>query len=116
MPASPDIQDKLAALLKNYRSQLPTRLQEIDELWNQVCERGEMGDPGRELYRLVHSLAGSGASFGFSELSKKAKDFENCLKPYCDNGSPLDEAAQQQLNPSRTSLYDELNRVFSEEG
>ena len=116
MPASPDIQDKLAALLKNYRSQLSARLKEIDTLWNQVSEHGEMGDAGCELYRLVHSLAGSGASFGFSELSKKAKDFENSLKPYCDDALPLDQAAQQQLSPFRISLYDELNRLSNEEG
>ena len=111
MPNDQSVQDKLKALLDTYRSQLPQRLNEIDTLWQVVCEQGKMGDEGKELYRLVHSLAGSGASFGFSDLSKAAKAFEMALKVYCESGEPFDKQAQQQVEGVRASFYEALRAV-----
>ncbi len=103
-----DIQAKLKALLDNYCNQLPERQKDIESHWQMVCEQQAMGEQGKELYRLVHSLAGSGASFGFAELSKAAKAFELKIKTYCDDARSLDHQAQAELMVLRDKLYQAL--------
>jgi len=115
MPDKQNVQDKLKALLDSYRSQLPQRLDEIEILWQSVCDQGKMERDGKELYRLVHSIAGSGASFGFSDLSKTAKEFEMGLKVYCESGKAFDKLAQDQLEGARSLFYASIKKIESEE-
>ncbi|MCF6218386.1 MAG: Hpt domain-containing protein [Gammaproteobacteria bacterium] len=114
MANNPELQAKLDLLLNRYCSQLPNRQKEIDALWQSVCQQQAMGDEGRELHRLVHSLAGSGASFGFAALSETAKSFELLLKECCDGDLIMDSARQQLMERERLGLYEALNK-FAEE-
>ncbi len=115
MANNPELQAKLDRLLNRYCAQLPSRQKEIDGLWQSVCQQQKMGDEGRELHRLVHSLAGSGASFGFAALSEAAKSFELLLKECCDGDLVMDSARQLLMEQDRVRLYEVLNK-FSVEG
>lgn len=112
MANNPELQAKLDALLNNYRSQLPERQEEINRLWQSVCQQQTMGDDGKELYRLVHSLTGSGASFGFSALSDTASVFELQLKACCDDDLVIDTERQQLMEKAYKNLDNALARII----
>ncbi len=108
---NPELQAKLDALLNNYRSQLPERQKEIRRLWQSVRQQQAVDGDGKELYRLVHSLTGSGASFGFSALSDAASVFELQLKACCDDGLPLDTDRQQLMDKAHADLNNALTAL-----
>ncbi len=114
MPSDVDISEKLKILLNNYRSQLPQRLSEIEALWLSICQQVAAEDEINELYRIVHSLAGSGASFGFSELSKAAKAFELQIKPYSEGGKEFSQNVPGELEESRLFLIKVLTSLSGE--
>jgi len=79
-----DIAEKLAELKENYIRSLPSKFDDIQNLWIKVYRFGER-ESLKEMYRLAHSLAGSGATFDQVELSKKAKVLELYLKDNEEN-------------------------------
>ena len=55
-------------------------------LWGKI-EAGESGENDLDsLYRLMHSLAGSGETFGFPQLSKTAQHCERILLDGIESG------------------------------
>lgn len=78
-----DAQDKileqLAALRKRYAADLPAKIQQIRTGFEAL-----KGQWDREslstLHRQTHSLTGSGATFGYAEVSQAARNFEQSLK------------------------------------
>lgn len=68
-------------LRATYLSQLPAKLQRLVEAWEQLA--GDPTSPGlaEALYRQAHTLAGSGATFGYSELTEAARQVELTLAP-----------------------------------
>lgn len=90
-----DLQQKLGAMRAAYASQLPAKLQQLDELWQQVVgESSSLGALGT-IHFIAHGLAGSGATFGFDLLSKTARILEVFAKSLVQNQS-LPTAEQQQ--------------------
>ncbi len=76
-----DIQAKLQALTDAYVAQLPEKLKDISLLWqNIVVDRDRVSDDFNTVHRLVHSLVGSGATFGLHQLSDKAREIEQLIK------------------------------------
>jgi len=99
---SPALQEQLRILSEGYARKLPDKLSQISALWRAVLE----GDDSRaqessslppdalsNLHRMVHSLAGSGATFGFAEVSQHARRAEIVLKPLA-LGAMAPDAAQ----------------------
>jgi HPt (histidine-containing phosphotransfer) domain-containing protein len=70
------LQDKLAARREAYRDALPNRLAEIASCWDRI--RHGSGDVAT-MRRLVHNIAGSAGTFGFSALGDKARELEQIL-------------------------------------
>ncbi|MHB0985927.1 MAG: GGDEF domain-containing protein [Sulfuricella sp.] len=60
----------LQELRMPYAAQLPEKVREIEEGWNKLLQAGWDEKVLRKLHRKVHNLTGSGATFGFSELSE----------------------------------------------
>ncbi|MEZ4265102.1 MAG: diguanylate cyclase [Myxococcota bacterium] len=85
-------QSKLAMLRRQYIAELPTRLAAIaNELDALVSHEHTSGIP--ELRRHVHGLSGSGATFGFQELSATCRVMESLLVQSTASGEPLDHVA-----------------------
>ena len=75
-----ELQAKLKALNDGYAMQLPEKLGQIDHAWEQL-PRDRWDDEGfQTLHRMVHSLTGSGKTFGFALLSDVARNLEEYLK------------------------------------
>ena len=116
---SDELQKQLAILKANYLISLPSKIDEIRDLWV-MCREEESGNvsAGNEktvdLHRKAHSLAGSGATFDQAELSKTAKTLEIFLKEHIESGDLFHENNINEVNSyieKLDSSYDENSRV-----
>ena len=99
---SSEIEDKLAQLKQKYLSSLPDKFSEVLNCWANF-QGSHDGDILEEMHRLVHSLAGSGATFGQIELSKQAKTLETYIKENQQNISPAD--VEDHLSQLKAYIY-----------
>lgn len=86
----------------DYRSSLPQRLDQIESLWRQVLN-GE-AQALASLERCAHSLAGSGATFGFSALGDAARVLELAVSPLLDATLALTPTAQTEVSRAVEAL------------
>lgn len=75
---------KWQALQENYSEQLPKRLQMIHASWAQLQKEAGHVQAFDELYRQIHSLAGSAATFGYRQVSEQARLLEEYLSKFQD--------------------------------
>lgn len=81
MISSPEqIRNKFDMLRQAYASQLGSKIDEIDGLWQEVLQGNDHNDNCFTMQSLAHKLAGSGATFGFHALSEYAKILELSLQ------------------------------------
>ncbi len=98
MTDSQDVQVKLQLLRESYARQLPAKLQQIELIWQGVSATEAWDEAGyREFYRLVHSMTGSGKTFGYPELSVVARELEDFLKTLLDAKVVPDPRQTQQI-------------------
>jgi chemotaxis protein histidine kinase CheA len=69
----------LAALRSNYLRDLPSHIDELEELLLELERNGFDLETCRDLYRRVHSLKGSGGTYGLHVLSDVCHPFEDLL-------------------------------------
>jgi diguanylate cyclase (GGDEF)-like protein len=101
-----DIANKLAQLRLSFRGKAEGELDQLSEFASRVTG----GDQGQRLlredvmsaYQLLHRLAGSAGTFGYTALGAEARRLEQCLKPlmekfpeYADN-SPVVPGVENQ--------------------
>jgi HPt (histidine-containing phosphotransfer) domain-containing protein len=79
MPIDKDVQERLKLLRESYSKQLPAKLEDINQSWQSLRNQWDWDEAGT-FHRLIHSIAGSGGSFGFGTLSKKAREIEIQMK------------------------------------
>ncbi len=86
-----DFRQGIAAIAAVYRKHLPGKLDEVVALASQAAA----GDRGAlvEVHRIVHGLAGSGATFGLPAVSRAAAEAEALVDPHCAAGTLPDAAA-----------------------
>ena len=89
VPAS--FQAQLEELRQEYTRALPEKLDEIISLWGAVQHDEGPAHALDQLIRKLHILAGSGATFGFPEITELSRSMEVFLRPFFDEGHPLNE-------------------------
>ncbi len=72
------VDEKMAELSTRFGRRLGAKLNEVDAAWTAL---GGGAPELQEFYRLIHSLAGSGATFGYSGVSASALAIEEILLP-----------------------------------
>lgn len=97
-------QEKLRKLQGKYIAQLPGKFDSMKEAWLQVLE-GDNTTAFEELQHIVHSLAGSAGTFGFSAISTNARMLENLFNKLPDK-SNLSETFQEQVNNTFQHIHD----------
>lgn len=90
--ASPaaELQEKMRELRVAYAAQVPEKIRQIEEICADYQSRHDE-EALHALHRMVHSLTGSGATFGFTELSQVARVLEERLKNIVDQKLPANE-------------------------
>lgn len=98
----------LEAQRADYRSSLPQRLAQIDSLWRQVLNNEAPAPALVSLERCAHSLAGSGATFGFADLGDAARLLELAISPLLGATQALTPAAQAEVSRAVAALLRSL--------
>lgn len=99
---------QLRELQRNYIAGLPGRLDEIEHHWR--CLDGGAWDAARlaELHRRVHSLTGSGQTFGLAGLSDRARVIEHEIHGLIQTGLRPDKVAAGHLARLLSGLRETL--------
>jgi diguanylate cyclase (GGDEF)-like protein len=79
MALSGKARERHLELMQSYVAALPEKIFEIKKSWREARDEQWRGNASRELYRLVHQLAGSGTVFGFPEITEAARRAADCL-------------------------------------
>ena len=105
VPNAKQLQAQLKALSDAYAAQLPEKLKQLDHAWDQLSQR-EWDDATFEtFYRIVHSLTGSGKTFGFGMLSGVARGLEGYLKQLARAKTTLNEEQRDHIRELMRELY-----------
>ena len=77
-----ELQAKLKILCDAFAAQLPEKLKQLEQVWEQLPLYSWDEEGFQTLHRMVHSLTGSGKTFGFALLSDVARNLEDHLKHF----------------------------------
>jgi HPt (histidine-containing phosphotransfer) domain-containing protein len=105
-----DFRLRLKVLSDSYAMQLPQKLEQIELAWGELPIVVWDEEAFQALHRMVHSLSGSGKTFGFAMLSVAARNLEDALQPLAQ-AQAMPDAAQRR---SIRTLLDELHRTLAQ--
>jgi HPt (histidine-containing phosphotransfer) domain-containing protein len=100
----------LRALRDGYRTELPAKIRALDAAWAAALAGEEQS--AEKLRALIHNLSGSGAVFGFVEISRRAAAIERDLDALLDRGA-TSAAELLPLAPAIEALADTCLRYAS---
>ncbi len=106
------VQKKLDDLFKIYSKNLPNKIIQIETLWNEQQRHFNL-IKFQDFHREVHSLSGSAGTYGYSELSKAARQMEIFLKTFLNKAlltSEDQEKITAYLSQLKSTLTLELER------
>ena len=84
--ASP--KDKLQRLRDSFAEQLPRKVEQISEAWSRLQGLGANDEEMKRFVLMLHTLAGSAPSFGFTALGAIVREMETTLKGMEGNSPP----------------------------
>lgn len=82
------LHNRLQVLRDDYAARLPGKIAGIEALWEALVQAPENGETLDVLYRTVHSLVGTSATFGFSEVSTVARAMEYAITHLQNSKAP----------------------------
>lgn len=88
---------QLMALREHYQVALPERIEAVRQAATEVVASDGAATQVTALYQLVHNLAGSGATFGYHEVSEIARQFQTFIQSLVASGSGLTARQRDQL-------------------
>lgn len=98
------LSDKIARLRGSFIEQLPGRMAEAHRLFDILCVDPTAGEAATSLHRHLHSIKGTGASFGFLELSALSGEGEELAMAILENPDSLTRESWQQLKECLTDM------------
>ncbi|MDP1678604.1 MAG: diguanylate cyclase [Candidatus Nitrotoga sp.] len=102
-----ELQVQLKLLSDAYAAQLPEKLKQVEEVWKQLRLDSWDEEGFQTLHRMVHSLTGSGKTFGFALISDVARNLEEHLNQIAQAKTALSEDQRQHIH----KLMSELRQV-----
>lgn len=88
------VKEMLAVLRRHYLQDLPTHIDDIEKILLSFERDGFEIDACRQMYRLVHSLKGSGATYGFDFLTEICHPYEDWINRLIEQPQSL---SRQQI-------------------
>lgn len=70
------IKQQFKELQKEYASRLPQKILDLEKMWREVLEGHDVTIQLAKFRRMVHSIAGSGETFGFKDITDIARQLE----------------------------------------
>ncbi len=107
-----DVQEKMKLLRESYLRQLPQKLCDIDTFYETLRKDPADNETARNLHRLAHSIKGSGASFGFKEVSSCAQSLQTFLQPFTEGGMRMDDKLLDELDKLINALMEAVGTHY----
>ena len=98
------LNDKIARLRGIFVEQLPGRMAEGRRLFDILRADPSVSEAASSLHRYLHSIKGTGASFGFLGLSALSGEGEERAKAILENPDSLTSESWQQLDKCLTGM------------
>ena len=98
------VQQEFARLSKGYARELPKRVLDMETALQQFLAAPIAGETMDKLRRQVHQLKGSGATFGFGDITRVARTFEALLDALARQAAPPSPEQRAQLSRLTTEL------------
>lgn len=99
-----DIKQKLQQLRQQYADKLPERVFDIEKKWLALNLDDPQSIEYENLTREFHSLAGSGASYGFPQVTDLSREIEHILLDRISNNTQGSEQIRNQINDKLSAL------------
>jgi serine phosphatase RsbU (regulator of sigma subunit)/HPt (histidine-containing phosphotransfer) domain-containing protein len=91
------IRVQFETLHQSYIAELPRKILRAREIWDLISDDGWDNDAWHNLHRLIHSLAGSGAMYGFPMISTTARVLDIQLKAIVQDGRAPGKSQKKEL-------------------
>ena len=102
------LQERMAALHEKYCKQLPDKYQEINCCWNKYKTDLSNEVFIETFYRLIHTLKGTAATFGFNAQADTCFEIQKLLLTVYEDHSALPDASvtliQKHLEELKTNI------------
>ena len=109
MNGQTDIESALKQLQQAFAEKIPAKLALIRQQWRQLQASHEDRDIYQKLHRSVHTLNGTGATYGFTELARAAEAIERTLEQLPDKHEAWPDEAVSEIE----SLINNLEQPLS---
>lgn len=107
--ASADLALQLSQLRAAYARGLPEKVRAIEAALEAMFRGPGDVSAARTAFRLVHTLAGTSGTYGFTPVCQAAFDLKTLLRPVGEGREPVTEA----LRPRVSLLLDLLRRAVN---
>ena len=103
------LQQRMAALHEKHCNQLPEKYQEIEDSWKQY--QTDYSNPAfiELFYRLIHTLKGTAATFGFIKQADICFEIQKLLLKAKEEQSILEESSVTQIQKYLAELKSNIN-------
>ena len=115
MPRSEQFQSKFQVLQDNYITNLPKKLDTIDNCWSMLNNINWDIDRLYQLQMAVHQMAGSAGNFGLKELSEHAKTLDEILSEFIKFEKMPNSDQKDQANTCINKMLESVGVVHEEE-
>ena len=107
MADAAEMQAMFKTLSDGYAAKLPEKFAQIEQQWQQLPKDRWDEEGFYELYRMVHSLTGSGKTYGFPAVSDAARNLETVFKQIAEVKAVPNEEQLKRIH----ELLSELRQI-----
>lgn len=104
---------RMAVLTAQFHSELPSRLSTLQQQWRALNETWSI-DTLKALHNNTHNVAGSGATFGYDELTIRARAIDRQFKLLLDRTEIPDSNLRAELGVLFAALEAEFQRILAQ--
>lgn len=105
-------EDRIAALFKSYRDDLPARMNDLESKWEQL-KRGWNSPCAADLDRACHGIAGSAPTFDLPEIGEAAKAIESDIKSIIKGETDFNSAMVNEIDVKIHALRNTMSSHLS---
>jgi DNA-binding response OmpR family regulator len=92
------MEQKMQEIQDDYASQLPDKIDEMEKLWAAIQKSRDNSRRLTQFRGLAHKLTGSGATFGFAEITRDAQQLELLLDMIIVEGEETMQKRKEQID------------------
>ncbi len=98
------LQLRLQALQRQYAQELPDKIRQLEKTWQRFVEQGDQQALDSLLHD-THNLTGSGAIYGYHQISSVARELEQLLANIQESQRPPNKGDQQHIEHCIRALH-----------